>query len=62
MSISRRQLILGTAEGLILPSFYEKVLAHVENHGEPLIQAPRDTEIELFAYDWRKSNDKKGTI
>lgn len=49
MSISRRQFILGTAAGLILPSYYDKVLAFWENHGEALIEVPRSTEIELIA-------------
>ena len=51
MSISRRQFILGTAAGLILPSFYDKVLAYWENHGEALIEAPHDSRIEMFAVD-----------
>ena len=51
MSISRRQFILGTAAGLILPSYYDKVLAYWENHGEPLIEVPKTTRIELNAID-----------
>ena len=51
MSISRRQFILGTAAGLILPSYYDKVLAYWENHGEALIEVPKKTEIELLAVD-----------
>lgn len=51
MSISRRQFILGTAAGLILPSYYDKVLAYWENHGEPLIEVPKTTKIELIAID-----------
>ena len=51
MSISRRQFIIGTAAGLILPSYYDKVLAYWENHGEALIEAPTSAEIELIAAD-----------
>lgn len=49
MTISRRQFILGTASGLIMPSFYETVLAHVDNYGEPLIELPRQFDTNLFA-------------
>ena len=49
MSISRRQFILGTAAGLILPSYYDKVLTYFENHGEPLLQAPKHATTDLFA-------------
>ena len=52
MSISRRNFILGTAAGLILPSYYDKVFTFFENHGEPLIEAPRQATIDLFAVDW----------
>ena len=51
MSISRRQFILGTAAGLILPSYYDKVLSYFENHGEPLLQAPKHATTDLFALD-----------
>ena len=46
MSISRRQFILGTAAGLILPSYYDKVFTYFENTGEALLEAPRDTPEE----------------
>ena len=49
MSISRRQFILGTAAGFILPSYYDKVLAYWENHGEALLDAPRNVEREMIA-------------
>ena len=52
MSISRRQFIVGTAAGLILPSYYDKVFSYWENHGEPLIEVPTSSEIELIAMDW----------
>ena len=52
MSVSRREFILGTAAGLILPSFYDKVFTFYENTGEALLQAPRKTAIELIAIDW----------
>ena len=51
MSISRRQFILGATAGLILPSFYDKVLTFYENTGEALIEAPRNPETELIAID-----------
>ena len=49
MSISRRQFILGTASGLILPAYYDKVLAFIENHGEPLIEIPKQASLDLYA-------------
>ncbi len=51
MSMSRRQFILGTAAGLILPSYYDKALAYFENTGEALLDIPKSTEIELIAID-----------
>jgi hypothetical protein len=44
MSISRRQFLLGTTAGLILPSFYERAYSFFENHGEPLLIAPNHAE------------------
>lgn len=52
MSISRRQFILGTAAGLILPSYYDKVFSYFENNGEPLLEIPKTSDIELIAADW----------
>ncbi|RLC56446.1 MAG: hypothetical protein DRI30_05825 [Chloroflexi bacterium] len=49
MSISRRQFILGTGAGLILPSYYDKIFAYFENTGEALLDVPRNAEIELIA-------------
>ena len=51
MSISRRQFILGTASGLILPSYYDKVFTYFENHGEPLIEMPSQADTELLIVD-----------
>ena len=52
MSISRRQFILGTAAGFILPSYFDKIFTYFENTGEALLEIPRDAEIELIAdYD-----------
>jgi hypothetical protein len=51
MSISRRQFILGTAAGLILPSYYDKVFTFFENHGEPLIEVPKHADLDLYALD-----------
>ena len=52
MSISRRQFIIGTATGLILPLFYDKVFTFFENHGEPLIEIPKAFDKNLYAVDW----------
>ena len=49
MSISRRQFILGTAAGLILPSYFDKVFAYFENTGEALLEIPKKAEIEMIA-------------
>ena len=49
MSISRRQFIIGTAAGLILPSYFDKVFAYIENTGEALLEAPKKAEIEIIA-------------
>jgi hypothetical protein len=51
MSITRRQFILGTAAGLILPSFYDKVITLWENGDEVLLEAPPQADIELLAVD-----------
>jgi len=51
MDTSRREFVLGTAAGFILPSFYEKVLSYWERTGEPLIIVPPEPKIELFAVD-----------
>jgi len=51
MTTSPRNFILGTASGLILPSYYDRVLSSFENTGEPLIEVPKNTEIELIAID-----------
>ena len=49
MSISRRQFILGTAAGLILPSYFDKVFSYYENTGEALLEVPQNAEIEMIA-------------
>ena len=49
MSITRRQFLLGTTAGLILPSFYERAYSFFENHGEPLLIVPKRTEETLYA-------------
>ena len=35
------------------PLLYDKVLAYWENHGEALIEAPRDSRLEIVAMDRR---------
>lgn len=52
MSISRRQFILGTAAGLILPSYYDKVFTFFENYGEPLLELPGRASRTMYVYTW----------
>ena len=52
MSVSRRQFIIGTAAGLILPSYYDKVLTFFEDTGEALLELPESADIDLIAVDW----------
>ena len=52
MTISRRQFILGTGAGLILPAYYDKVFTFFENHGEPLLEVPGRASRTLYAYTW----------
>lgn len=56
MSTTRRNFLLavaGSTSGLILPSFYERALAYLANHGEPLLVPPRDPKLTLTVYpDW----------
>ena len=49
MSITRRQFLLGTTAGLILPSFYERAYSFFENHGEPLLIMPKRPKKTLYA-------------
>ncbi len=52
MSISRRQFIAGAGAataGLIMPSFAERVLAHVATYGEPLLEPVPETECVWHA-------------
>jgi hypothetical protein len=44
---------LGTASagaGLIVARYYDTAFAYLQNHGEPLLQAPRSVNQTLFAY------------
>ena len=50
MSISRRRFIQGTAAGLLLTSYYDKVLAYFENTGEVLLEVSQ----ELLNDPWIK--------
>ena len=52
MSISRRQFILGTGAGLILPAYYDKVFTFFENHGEPMLEIPKQASRTMYAYAW----------
>ena len=50
--MDRRQFLIraGLAAGqLALPRFFDRALAFVENHGEPLLELPRNSERELIA-------------
>jgi hypothetical protein len=47
--LTRRQFLLGTTAGLILPSFYDKAFSYFENHGEPLLIAPEHPKDILYA-------------
>lgn len=49
MSITRWQFLLGTTAGLILPSFYDRAYSFFENHGEPLLIAPKRSGEVLYA-------------
>jgi hypothetical protein len=49
MAINRRQFLLGTAAGLVLPSFFDRALAYFENHGEALIEAPKRAAPVMYA-------------
>lgn len=51
MTFDRRQFLLGMAAGFVAPSLYEQLLSYFENHGEPLLQAPRRATQTLFASD-----------
>jgi hypothetical protein len=49
---SRRQFLISSTNagaGLILPSYYDKVLSFIENHGEPLLEAPARFDDTLYA-------------
>ena len=48
MLSTRRQFIVGTATGLILPSFYDKVFTFFENTGEAYLEPPRQANTDLF--------------
>ncbi len=50
--MDRRQFLIRaglTAGQLALPRFFDRALAFVENHGEPLLELPRNSERELIA-------------
>ena len=49
MSITRRQFLLGTAAGLVLPRFFEKVFSYVANHEEPMLWAPKSAQTVMYA-------------
>jgi len=51
MSVNRREFILGTAAGFILPSYFDKIFTFYEDTGEALLEAPRKTAIDLVAID-----------
>ncbi|EAQ96094.1 hypothetical protein [Congregibacter litoralis] len=47
--ISRRQFLLGTATGFVLPRFFERALSVFENHGEALLQASTEAHTTVIA-------------
>ena len=52
MTTSRRQFILGTTAGLILPSYYDRVFSYFQNHGEPFLELPKQPIRTMYAYTW----------
>ena len=48
--MNRRQFLLTTAAGFILPSFFDKAFTFIEQFEEPLIIKPKDVTTELFVY------------
>ena len=53
MPSTRRQFILGTAAGLILPSYYDKVFTFFENTGEAYLELPEQADTHLYAVTGR---------
>ena len=49
--MNRRQFLVGTAAGLVLPSCYDKARNFFANHGEPLLQLPERPSQTLYAVD-----------
>lgn len=49
MSITRRQFLLGSTAGFILPSFYDKAFSYFENHREPLLVTPKEQGEIMYA-------------
>ena len=50
--MDRRQFLIraGAIAGqLLVPRFFDRALAFVENHGEPLLEAPNDAARNLLA-------------
>ena len=47
--ITRRSFFLGSAAGLILPTFYDNAISFLANHGEPLLVIPKQHESILYA-------------
>jgi hypothetical protein len=53
MTTSRRQFLLNTAGasvGAILPSYYFRALQFFEQFGEPLLEAPRQVQRDLYTF------------
>lgn len=51
MSITRRQFLLstaGAAAGFILPSYYSRALAFIDQFGEPMLESPKLVREELI--------------
>jgi len=49
--ITRRQFLIGSATGLILPSWLLKAEQYLRNEGEPLLETPKPTIDVLSAFE-----------
>ena len=61
MSVSRRHFVLGTAgaaAGLILPSYYRRVLEFLDRTGSPLLEPQGITTRVLTAYPYEPYGDE----
>ena len=52
MSISRRQFLIGTSSGLILPKAVELFVGYLDKWEKPLLIKPPEIKTKLYAIDW----------